>query len=275
MITRDPALAAEAARAGVDYVFVDLESLGKAERQKGRAAVFSGHTVEDVARVRAAVPPGKLLVRTNPLHRGSDCEVEAVIGAGADRVMLPMFRTGAEVEDFLALVAGRVPVILLVETRSALEQIEVFARFPGVAALHLGLNDLAIEYGYPFLFQVVAAGLVEEAFARSRAANPHLPLGFGGVGRLDATPVSGRLVLAEHQRLGSAAVILSRVFHGDSQTLDEVRHKGIDLGRQLGDLRAALALLAQRPTAQVAADHDQFIADVDLAARTMAAASHA
>jgi hypothetical protein len=266
LITRDPDLAAEAVCAGVDYVFVDLESLGKAERQRGRAAVFSGHQVADVARVRAAVPAGKLLVRTNPLHPGSSTEVEEVIAAGADRIMLPMFRSAFEVERFLALVAGRVPVILLVETRAALEDIAAFARLPGVEALHLGLNDLAIEYGYPFLFQVVAAGLVEQAFARARVANPAMPLGFGGVGRLDAVPVSGRLVLAEHQRLDSAAVILSRVFHGNSQTLDEVRHKGIDLRRQIGDLRAALSRLQQRTPAQVTADHQAFMAGVEQAA---------
>jgi hypothetical protein len=174
--------------------------------------------------------------------------------------------TDLDARKFLALVGGRVPVILREETRAALENIAAFARLEGVEALHLGLNDLAIEYGYPFLFQVVAAGLVDTAFAHARAANPHLPLGFGGVGRLDATPVSGRLVLAEHQRLGSAAVILSRVFHGDSQSLQEVRRKGIDLRRQIGDLRAALSLLSRRTAAEVATDHQAFVAGVELAA---------
>lgn len=269
LITRDPELAAEAASAGVDYIFVDLEQLGKQERQKGRAAVYSGHTVADVARVRPALPTGRLLVRTNPLHSGSRAEIDAVLRGGADRLMMPMFRTRSEVERYLDLVDGRVPVVLLAETRSALEHIGEFANLPGVVGLHLGLNDLAIEYQYPFLFQVVAAGLVEAGFAHARAANSQVALGFGGVGRLNATPVSGSLVLAEHCRLGSRAVILSRVFHGDSQTLAEVHQKNIDLRAEIASLRSALEKLNGRSPAQIADDHTAFLAGVEAAVRAL------
>ena len=54
-ITNDVQVARIAEEAGVDRIFVDLETLGKAERQGGMDTVQSKHTVADVERVRSAV----------------------------------------------------------------------------------------------------------------------------------------------------------------------------------------------------------------------------
>lgn len=43
-ITNDPAVAKIAADAGVDRIFIDMEVLGKAERQGGMDTVQSHHT---------------------------------------------------------------------------------------------------------------------------------------------------------------------------------------------------------------------------------------
>ena len=51
-ITREPDVAAILERCDVDWVFVDLETVGKAERQAGRNTVKSDHTIEDVSAVR-------------------------------------------------------------------------------------------------------------------------------------------------------------------------------------------------------------------------------
>ena len=47
-ITNDVQVARMAEEAGVDRIFVDLETLGKAERQGGMDTVQSKHTVADV-----------------------------------------------------------------------------------------------------------------------------------------------------------------------------------------------------------------------------------
>ncbi len=54
-ITNDPAVAKIAADAGVDRIFIDMEVLGKAERQGGMDTVQSHHVPEDIAKVRAAI----------------------------------------------------------------------------------------------------------------------------------------------------------------------------------------------------------------------------
>ena len=82
-ITNDVQVARMAEEAGVDRIFVDLETLGKAERQGGMDTVQSKHTVADVERMRSAVTGAKLLVRVNPIHDGSSEEINSVIAAGA------------------------------------------------------------------------------------------------------------------------------------------------------------------------------------------------
>ena len=114
-ITNRPDVAAIAERNGVDRIFVDMEYIGKAERQGKMDTVQNHHTVEDVKRVRAAITDAELLVRVNPIHDATDeyCssedEINAVIEAGADIIMLPYFKTIQEIHDFLSIVNGRGP----------------------------------------------------------------------------------------------------------------------------------------------------------------------
>lgn len=50
-ITNRPEIAQIAETAGVDRIFVDLEYIGKAERQGGMDTVQSHHTLEDVKKI--------------------------------------------------------------------------------------------------------------------------------------------------------------------------------------------------------------------------------
>lgn len=60
-ITNDPAVAKIAADAGVDRIFIDMEVLGKAERQGGMDTVQSHHVPEDIAK---SVPPSAIRPRS-------------------------------------------------------------------------------------------------------------------------------------------------------------------------------------------------------------------
>ena len=51
-ITNDPQVALTVEQAGVDRVFVDMETVGKELRQGGMNTVQSRHTVADVIRLR-------------------------------------------------------------------------------------------------------------------------------------------------------------------------------------------------------------------------------
>ena len=93
-ITNDPAVANIAADAGVDRIFIDMEVLGKAERQGGMDTVQSHHTPEDIAKVRAAIgDQAEIMARVNPLNPNSQTEIDDAIANGADVIMLPMWRT--------------------------------------------------------------------------------------------------------------------------------------------------------------------------------------
>lgn len=215
-ITKDPEIARIAEEAGVDRIWVDLEYIGKALRQGGLDTVQSHHTIEDIKVIHAAINRAELQVRVNPIHEAtadygdSRSEIEAAIAAGADRLMLPYFKTVEEVETFLRLVGGRVRNNLLLETPEAVERVDEILALPGIDEIHIGLNDLSLGYGKPFLFDLLADGTVERLCLKFREAG--ISYGFGGVASLGRGLLPAEYVIREHYRLGSTRVILSRSF---------------------------------------------------------------
>lgn len=215
-ITNRPEIAQIAESAGVDRIFVDLEYIGKSARQGGMDTVQSRHTVQDVATIRAAINAAELLVRVNPIHdaadeyNASEEEIDAVIDAGADVVMLPYFKTAAEVQRFIKAVAGRARTMLLFETAEAVENLESILAIPGIDEVYIGLNDLSLSYGMKFMFQLLADGTVDRLATRFKQRG--LPFGFGGIAALGKGALPSEYVIREHYRLGSTCAILSRSF---------------------------------------------------------------
>ena len=78
-ITNNPEIARIAERCSVDRIWVDLEKIGKQERQGGMNTVQSNHTIEDVRVIRDSIE-GKsaLQVRVNPIYSGSSEEIEKI-----------------------------------------------------------------------------------------------------------------------------------------------------------------------------------------------------
>lgn len=209
-ITNDPAVALLAEAVGTDWIWVDLETLGKAERQGHMDSVKSHHTVADIRALRAVLTRSELLVRIDPMHDGSPAQVEQVIEAGADIIMLPMWRSCEEVSRFLTLVNGRCRTMLLLETKEADACLDEVLRLSGIDMVHIGLNDLHLSYARTFMFELLTDGTVERICERLRAANK--PYGFGGVGRIGTGMLPAEHILGEHVRLGSQMAILSRSF---------------------------------------------------------------
>jgi len=209
-ITNDPAVALLAEAVGTDWIWVDLETLGKAERQGHMDSVKSHHTVADIRAMRAVLTRSELLVRIDPMHDGSPAQIEQVIEAGADIIMLPMWRSCEEVSRFLALVNGRCRTMLLLETKEADACLDEVLRLSGIDMVHIGLNDLHLSYARTFMFELLTDGTVERICERLRAADK--PYGFGGVGRIGTGMLPAEHILGEHVRLGSQMAILSRSF---------------------------------------------------------------
>lgn len=229
-ITKRPEMARIAEEAGVDWIFVDMEFIGKDARQGGLDTVQNHHTVEDVKNVKAAVTKAKVLVRVNPIHEAladypsSEDEIDSTIESGADIVMLPFFKTIAEVERFIRIVDGRVKTCLLVETPEAALLLDDILNVDGIDMIHLGLNDLHLALGMKFMFELLSDGTVDRLAAKIKAKD--IPFGFGGVATLTGGAMPGSMVIKEHYRLGSSMVIVSRSFcNTDKITdLEEVRH---------------------------------------------------
>jgi 2-keto-3-deoxy-L-rhamnonate aldolase RhmA len=215
-ITNRPEIAQIAESAGVDRIFVDMEYIGKDARQKGLDTVKSHHTVSDVTAVKQAVEHAQVLVRVNPIHDAlpdyfsSEDEINAVIEAGADIVMLPFFKTAEEVRRFLNIVNGRVRTMLLLETPEAVDCLDQIISIPGIDEIHIGLNDLGIGYGRRFMFELLADGTVEQLCFRLRKKG--IPFGFGGIASIGKGMLPSEYIIKEHYRLGSSFVILSRSF---------------------------------------------------------------
>lgn len=210
-ITSDIYEANIANNSNIDYVMVDLEVNGKKERQKGRDTLISNHTLEDVKLIRKVLTSSKLLVRINPIWKNTKEEIDRAVSFGADSLMLPMFRSKGEVEEFLSLVNGRAECQLLLETSTSLEGIDSILELQGISTLHVGLNDLHQELNLDFMFEIFLGEMLQEL--GKKVNNQGITFGIGGVGRpLASQLVSAELIMKEHGRLGSSQVILSRDF---------------------------------------------------------------
>ncbi len=194
----------------VDRIFIDLEILGKKERQGHLDTVISKHSIEDIKKIKPHLNNSKLLVRINPINMNSRLEIDTCIGYGADIIMLPMFKTKKEVETFISFVNKRAKVCLLLETTQALCRIDDILELNGIDEIHIGLNDLHLAMNLNFMFELLSGGIVD--YLSNKIKNKNIPFGFGGIATLDSGMISGEMVLKEHIRLDSSIVILSRAF---------------------------------------------------------------
>lgn len=225
-ITNDPKVAQLFEKSGIHDIMVDLEIIGKQERQKGLNTVISAHSVEDISVVKSSLSTSKCLVRINPVYEGTNNEIEEAIKAKADILMLPMFKTAEEVAFFVESVGTRAEKYLLLETAQALVRVDDILEVNGIDAIHIGLNDLSISMGLNFLYEPLIGGIIE--YLAKKIISRKIKFGFGGVSRLDV----GRLILSEHYRLGSEMVILNRSFRNYMDKYDEII-KTVDLKKEV------------------------------------------
>ena len=276
-ITNKPVVARIAESVGVDWIFVDMEFIGKDSRQGGLDTVQNHHTVEDVKNIRNAIEKAKLLVRVNPIHEAlpnypsSKDEIDATIVAGADILMLPFFKTVEEVKTFIKLVDGRAKTLLLVETVEAANLIDEILEVPGIDMIHLGLNDMHLELGMKFMFQLLADGTVEKLGNKIKAKG--IPFGFGGIATLAGGALPGSMVLKEHVRLGSSMVIVSRSFCNtdvitDLDEANRIFHDGI---KAIRDLEAEVQ---NEPKEYFEKNHEEVVKAVNQIVKNIEAKEH-
>jgi hypothetical protein len=249
--TDDPELARRADAAGVDRIGVDLERLGKAERQSGLGTWISPHRHEDLDAVGAALSDAALFARLNPLNAGSAGEVEDALTRGARVLMLPMVESPRDARRFAGLVEGEATVVLLVETGEGIARLPELAAVEGVDEVHIGINDLALSLGVRNRWMALASDLPVKAGSAVRAEGKRF--GLGAVGRPGdgGLPVPVELVYAQYARSGATAALLSRSFF----------RPGLygELATDIACLRGELSAWWQRSDAELAAAHEEFV----------------
>jgi hypothetical protein len=260
LLTDDPALAAEADMAGVARIGVDIDRLGKAERQARMPARQSTHDICGLARLRPVVRRADLFIRVNPPHSGTSNEVEQALRLGATAIMLPFFRATAEAEAFIDTVRSRAKVLLLVETATAALRIREIAALPGLDEIMIGLNDLRLEFQVPGHFELLASPLME--MLAKEVSRAGVKLGIGGVARPDAIglPIPADLVLAQYPRLGATGAWIARSFFGVNQI-------PMPLGPALDIVRARLSHWAAASPVALARARDDLLHHVRCARR--------
>lgn len=224
-ITNNPEVALIAEKNGVDRIWIDLETLGKEERQKNINSVKSHHTIEDIEKISKIMTKSEVMVRINPYNENSEEEIKRVIEAGADIIMLPMWKSQKEVEKFIKSVNGQVKTILLLETKEAVECLDNILEEHrlgniNIDEIHIGLNDLHLSYGLTFMFELLSNGIVEKICKKISKYN--IPYGFGGIARIGEGMLPAECIVKEHYRLGSNMVILSRSFC-DTELVKDVK----------------------------------------------------
>ena len=248
LFTNEPTLAADADRAGVDRIGVDMERIGKGQRQGHLATWISDHAETDLARIRPVLQHAQLFTRCNPVHPELRGEIDRLIAAGVRVIMLPYFKSAHDAETFVRLVDRRAHPVLLVETAEAAAVIGDLCRIDGVSEIHVGLNDMRLSLGWPSHFHVLVSEFLERICDCVLGAGHRL--GVGGVGRAhdNDLPVPADLVIAQIVRLRAGASLVSRSFFR-APAPD-------DLVAEFARLRAFLDECAAQPPAWHAAQRE-------------------
>ena len=198
MIVDDPTIAGFISKHGVHRLFVDLEIMGKHERQGHLDTVQSFQTMDTVSRIRDGAPNGHVLVRINPFHDGTAAEIDEIIARGADSVMLPMFHDYETLAAFLDLLRDRIEAVPLFETIGSIAALPKIIEQLPLSTLHFGLNDLSLERGDKMIFSPLANNVLEDASRALKAKG--IPFGIGGIARASEGNIPPELLLGEHVR---------------------------------------------------------------------------
>ena len=143
LLTNKKSLIKHSIECGVDRIMIDLEFIGKKERQSGKNLFQSTHKLSDIKKINNDIT---LIVRVNSINPKSKKEIDEVIDFGANIIMLPFFKTLDEVNQFIKYVNGRAKISLLIETKESLYLINELVKINEIDEFHIGLNDLCLSF---------------------------------------------------------------------------------------------------------------------------------
>ena len=105
----------QAVEHGASHVIIDLEQHGKDLRQKNYDTQINAHSLADIGYVKAHIN-APVVARINAVGGWTPAEIDAVLGEGADEILVPMVRSRDEIDLVMAVTNGRCGVGIMVET---------------------------------------------------------------------------------------------------------------------------------------------------------------
>jgi HpcH/HpaI aldolase/citrate lyase family protein len=200
-------LVPHAAELGIDAIVVDLERRGKHTRQQGAGTDISVNDIDDVRQVRG-ITDLPVICRIDGLGTHRPAQIEAVLDAGIDEILIPMVRRSDEVAATITQVAGRAAVGVMVETVDAVEQAGELASM-ALSRVYVGLNDLWIDRRGRHRFDPFVDGTIDALAHTFR----HTPFGVAGLTHPDlGHPLPCRHLINELSRIGCDYTFLRRSF---------------------------------------------------------------
>ncbi|MCK5684139.1 hypothetical protein KAJ27_08455 [bacterium] len=245
-ITNKPDIADYALKSGANRIILDLEIRGKESRQGSKTQ--RPHNLADFKKLRESITNGFLSARINPIaYPETENEITFLIDSGVNQIILPYFRSIAEVERFLTLINGKTQTCLLVETMDSLSLIDKLVKFNEVDEFYLGLNDLSLDLKLNFPFTVLSKGIINEAIRLLDSLEKKF--GFGGLAPAGSGLVIGKKILAELVHQKASTVFLSRAFHKCATSVEELQ-KDIDLKKEIQYIRKLETAFMERTKVQ-------------------------
>jgi 2-keto-3-deoxy-L-rhamnonate aldolase RhmA len=250
LFENEPEAARQYLQAGITSFLVDLELLGKDQRQLGFDTEIRPGTLRDLQRI-AALPGTTAWCRINRFGAHTPEEVERALDAGADILILPMAESLAEIDAYLRLLDRRCRAGIMIETQACAALAGELGQLPLDYAF-FGLNDFAISRGGGLIFNALADGSVE---AVSKAL-PGIHFGVGGLTDINrGSPIRSARLLEEMERLGCRFTFLRRSFRRDSRLVHPAEI--------VAGIRDYWQRCAARSDAERDADHRELVSAID------------
>lgn len=207
--TKNPTLASWASSCGVSRIGVDLESIGKKERQPSSFRI-SSHTIQDLSLIKNYIKPSQLFCRINPINKLSQSEIEAVISVGVKHIMLPMFNSIEEVNLCENFINRRANLIPLIETEKSCKIVKEISKTKTIKEVHVGLNDLHLSLKLENFYDVFDCDIFRRLM--SDLSSYDLRFGLGGIAKYhdEALALPSRENYKKYHETGASGAIISR-----------------------------------------------------------------
>lgn len=193
---------------------VDLEKKDKFLRQKLYDTQITEHSIADLRYVKQATDL-PVICRINRQQLLNKAEIEEVLEAGADEILLPMVKHVDEVGRVIDFVGGQAKTDIMIETTDAIRQARELDSLP-IHRCYVGLNDLAIELGKSNIFTPLIDGTIDQL-------RNNLSKAFGVAGLTHADygkPIPCRILIQKMAQLNCSFGILRRSFYRDLEKSD-------------------------------------------------------